>query len=123
MFLTLPFPESILLPNRKEHWAVKYPFVQAARQVAWATSLEAIMRIPGWQPITKCAVYYTWFPPDNRARDDDNYTSACKPFLDGLVSSGLLLDDSNKVVQSVKGSFAPVDKVNPRTEVLIMEVS
>jgi hypothetical protein len=120
VLLTLPFPDSLLLPNRKEHWTVKSPVVKTARQVAWATSLEAIMRIPGWQPISQCEIYYTWFPPDNRRRDDDGYILACKPFLDGLVDSGLLLDDSNKVVQRVSGSFGPADKANPRTEVLIL---
>ncbi len=123
MLLILPFPESILLPNRKEHWADKYPAVQAAKQVAWATAHEEIMKIPGWKPISRCVIQYTFYPPDNRRRDEDNHASACKPYLDGLVLAGLLLDDSNKVIQHVSRCFGPADRTNSRTEVNIMEVS
>ncbi len=123
MILELPFPDSILLPNRKEHWADKYPAVQAAKQIAWATAREEMMRIPGWKPISKCVIQYTFYPPDNRRRDPDNYVRAAKHYLDGMVIAGLLLDDSNKVLQNASGCFGPADRANPRTEVNIMEVS
>lgn len=123
MIITLPLPMGLLLPNRKAHWTKKRAVYTAAKQLAWATALETIMRVPGWRPIASCVVQYTFYAPDKRHRDPDNYAAACKPYLDGLVISGLLLDDSNRVIKNSSGRFGDPDPANPRTEVDITEVS
>jgi Holliday junction resolvase RusA-like endonuclease len=111
-----------MLPNRKAHWKAKREAFVTAKQLAWATALEAVMRIPGWRPISSCVVQYTFYGPDHRLRDPDNYAAACKPYLDGLVAAGLLLDDSNRVIKNSSGRFGQPDDKGPRTEVEITEV-
>jgi len=119
--IVLPLPTGLMLPNRKAHWKAKREAFVTAKQLAWATALEAVMRIPGWRPISSCVVQYTFYGPDHRLRDPDNYAAACKPYLDGLVAAGLLLDDSNRVIKNSSGRFGQPDDKGPRTEVEITE--
>lgn len=67
----------------------------------------------------KCAqVNITYFFPDKRRRDPDNYSG--KFILDGLVRAGVLADDSfSNVVISLTGKYC---KDCPRTEIEIEEL-
>jgi len=61
----------------------------------------------------KAKVKLTYFFPDRRRRDPDNY--AGKVIMDGLVNAGIIKDDSfNNVELELAGD---VDKDNPRTEI------
>ena len=117
MVLVLPFPDSRLLPNQKLHWAIKYQSAQAAKTMAF---IEA-SRFRQKTPLPSVSVKVTWFPPDNRRRDEDNYTRATKHYMDGIVQAGLIEDDNHRVIKDVKRGFGPPDKGNPRTEIEIKE--
>lgn len=54
----------------------------------------------------------------NRRRDPDNIASAKKFILDGLVTAGVLPDDSWKWIASFNDVFY-VDQTNPRVEVFV----
>jgi hypothetical protein len=41
----------------------------------------------------RAAVHYRFEFPDRRRRDAANYIQACKPYIDGIVDSGLIVDD------------------------------
>lgn len=58
-----------------------------------------------------------WFPT-NKRRDPDNYSG--KFILDGLVKSGIIMDDSFEHIKLLieKGG---VDKKFPRTEIIVVE--
>ena len=50
---------------------------------------------PGkWNDIDYARVDVTFVVPDNRRRDKSNLSSAFKPALDGIVDTGILVDDS-----------------------------
>ena len=66
----------------------------------------------------KAVVTLTYYFPDKRRRDSDNY--AGKLILDGLVRAGIIEDDSFDNVQLVlRGGY---DKENPRTEIEVEEI-
>ena len=63
----------------------------------------------------------TWYCK-NKKKDKDNIAAGIKFILDGLVMADAIEDDGWKQVNSFKHSFK-VDKLNPRVEVRIREVS
>lgn len=69
------------------------------------------------EPLEKAAVTITYYFPDNRRRDPDNYCG--KMILDGLTAAGVIIDDSFKHIDlTLKGA---VSKTQPRTEVEVEE--
>ena len=72
------------------------------------------------KPLMRADVYITYYFKDNRRRDADNYSG--KMILDPLVKEGVLIDDSfdNVELHPHKGG---VDKLNPRTEIEIIEIT
>lgn len=69
------------------------------------------------KPLEKAIVRITYFFPDNRRRDLDNYSG--KMLLDPLVKEGVIVDDSFQHIKLLLEAY--VDKSNPRTEIEIME--
>lgn len=65
-------------------------------------------------------IWFLWVEP-NRKRDPDNIAAAKKFILDGLVSAGIILNDTQKYIRAFRDEFS-VDKENPRVELIIMEV-
>lgn len=62
-----------------------------------------------------------WIERDCR-RDIDNVSSGgIKVLMDGLVTAGILKDDSRRWVRSILHTFPEPDKANPRVEVTIIE--
>lgn len=73
---------------------------------------------PPKQPFEKAIVTITYYFPDRRRRDPDNYSG--KMILDPLVREGYIADDSfNHIELRLNAKY---DKQNPRTEVTITGV-
>ena len=72
------------------------------------------------KPFKKAEVTITYYFPTKHRRDPDNYSG--KLILDPLVRCGILEDDSfsNIVNLNLNGKY---DKDNPRTEIIVKEVS
>ena len=49
-------------------------------------------------PYEKAHITITWVAKDKRRRDVDNLFASMKPYIDGLVESGLLVDDDARHV-------------------------
>jgi Holliday junction resolvase RusA-like endonuclease len=85
---------------------------------AWADKVRLLCRPKPKKPIEKSNVLLTYFFPDNRRRDPDNYSG--KMIMDGLVRAGIIKDDSFDCVSLfLDGQY---DKENPRTEIYIREI-
>lgn len=70
------------------------------------------------EPLQMASVRITYFFPDARRRDADNYCG--KYILDGLTRSGVIADDDfAHIVLTVKGY---ADRKNPRTEIEVTEI-
>lgn len=86
----------------------------------WTTAVKiscmACKDKPG-KPYERATVEITYFFPDRRRHDADNY--AGKFLLDGLTHAGVIVDDDLKHITTViAGDY---DKNHPRTEIVIKE--
>ena len=82
--ILLPWPPSVLNPNRRCHWAVKAKAVKAYRKESgWATKASGD-RIKGKGAID---LHISFYPPDNRSRDLDGMLSSIKAGLDGIADA------------------------------------
>ena len=73
------------------------------------------------EPFQRARVKITYYFPDKRRRDPDNYAGGAKNIMDAIVARGLLADDSFQYVElTVAGE---VDREHPRTEIEITEIA
>ena len=71
------------------------------------------------EPYKRAAVEITYWFPDRRRRDADNYCG--KLLLDGLTKAGIIEDDDLRHIRlAIRGEY---DKARPRTEITITEES
>lgn len=94
--ITLPFPSSELMPNRRlgKHWSSTNQAKSKAYSDAYTLAYQAISQYRGpWYPTNgQVPVTLTFLPPDKRRRDLDNLLAASKSALDG-VAAALAMDD------------------------------
>lgn len=83
----------------------------------WAAVIGYTCRPRPAKPLRSARVRLTYFFPDRRRRDPDNYSG--KMILDGLVGAGVLADDSfDNIRLELCGGY---DKDCPRTEIEVEE--
>lgn len=113
--ITLPWIDKALNAHNKGHWRTKAKPTREAREIAYSLAQRAI--IDGEPHIVgKASVRYRFFVPDNKRRDAANMKQSCKPFIDGVVDSGLISGDHWQVLIDI-GSIVEIDKTNPRVEI------
>lgn len=89
--ITLPWPDAVLSPNARPHWAAKARAVKAARQRAgWLVRVSIQQRAKAWPRVN---VAITFCPPNTRRRDLDNLIASHKAASDGIADA-LGIDDS-----------------------------
>lgn len=107
-----PYHESI------NTWMImRRPMMNALKQ-RWKDFVQWLISEQGYDNlrIDRCEIHQKVFYPTRRRRDIDN--SVPKFILDGLVESGMIIDDSyNHIVKLVLE--CGFDKDNPRTEIII----
>ena len=107
-----PFHESINI------WMImKRPMMNALKQ-KWKDFIIWLVNERGYTNlhINKCEISQTVYYPNNRRHDTDN--SVPKFILDGLVESGMIIDDDSAHVTKLTLMCA-VDIERPRTELKI----
>ena len=96
-----------------------HKYNQEKKRWEWLIRGAASGKIPS-KPFKKAIVTINYFFPTRHRRDPDNYSG--KMILDPLVRCGILEDDSfsNIINLNLEGGY---DKENPRTEIIVKEVS
>jgi len=98
--IILPWPTKALSPNARVHWSKKAKAAERYRYDCKMTSLEYI-RAGKWDMKAlsdlvaggyELHVFIDFYPPNRRARDDDNVIAAFKSGRDGLADA-LGIDD------------------------------
>lgn len=100
--IELPWPDPILSPNKRPHWAQKNKAYQKDR-------LNAFSITPSATTLCKCenesehanacelkhnyTIRVTFYPKSNRRMDLDNALASCKALFDGMCDK-LGIDDS-----------------------------
>lgn len=94
--IELPWPDPALHVHAKGvHWAKKAGATKAARRLAERRARLAMQTrkhsVLAGDPVMLC---YGFIMPDRRGRDIENLRGMCKPYVDGVVDAGLLVDDN-----------------------------
>lgn len=108
-----PYHESINV------WMIlKRPAMNALKQ-KWKDFIKWFVTEQGYANlrIEECEISQTIYYPNNRRHDIDN--SVPKFVLDGLVESGMIVDDDSLHITKLK-LMCKVDVEHPRTELRIM---
>ena len=92
----LPWPDTKLSPNQRQHWTKLAKAKKAYRQSCYLRTLEQISIWKGKLPEGDLVLTLTFVPPDKRKRDVDNLLARMKAGLDG-VAEALGIDDSRFV--------------------------
>jgi len=100
MEITLPWPPSALSPNARSIWK-KINAAKSYRTECRMRTLEANLDTSHIKAALTAKthtlhVFIEFYPPDRRARDDDNLVASFKAGRDG-VADGLGIDDRNFV--------------------------
>lgn len=120
--IVLPPPSAKLHAHNKGHWRSKSNAVRELRFSA-ATLVRAAMARESIQESWDAAeIEYRFYFKDNRRRDAANAVQAMKPAIDGVVDAGLISDDCWQRLQIV-GVVCGIDRENPRTALILNEVS
>lgn len=107
-----PYHESI------NTWMImKRPAMNSLKQ-RWKDFIKWFVNEQGYANlrIDKCEICQTIYYPTNRRHDTDN--SVPKFVLDGLVESGMIIDDDCKHIKKLTLECS-IDTKRPRTELLI----
>lgn len=100
--------------GRKNEWAYR------AQKQEMESLVYAYCRPTPPEPIEKAVVTLTFHFKTRQRHDPDNYAGGSKPILDGLVKSGIILDDSFDCIDLCVKQGEP-DK-NGRTDICVEEV-
>jgi len=60
---------------------------------------------------TPVTITLTYYLPDMRLRDIDNYSKAV---IDKMVNDGVIMDDSFKIIQEITARYGGIDRGNAR---------
>ena len=89
-------PPAECSPNARIHWAKRYRAAEVYRGSVFYECVSArnIGLLEGRSfPIARAQVHLTFVFGCRRRRDEDNLLARFKPGLDGIVQSGLIMDD------------------------------
>ena len=90
MILTMPWPQRVLSPNARAHWAQIAKAKKALRaEWAWQAKAQGASEVAS----KSLTVHLEFHKPSRRAMDMDNMLASCKAGLDGLADV-LGVDDS-----------------------------
>jgi len=89
-------------PNWRGHWSERYKASRIYQSAVFYCCVDAKNRasMEGTSlPVGKARIALTFIFSNRRRRDRDNLLARFKPGLDGIVQSGLLLDDDSEHLQ------------------------
>lgn len=111
------WPDKALFPNRAGntlHWAQRSALRAEARSEAFFLTGQALykyrQKTEDWldHPYPKASIVILITAKDKRKRDLDGFLTACKPWLDGIVDAGVLVDDNYFCVPQITIRFEGV---------------
>lgn len=113
--ITLGLPPRALMPNARPHHHAKARAVKKYRRAACVLAQAVLPESAPWERAT---IRPTFYHALRRDRDGDNAVASLKSAIDGLVASGLIVDDSSKHLATLPPAFQ-IDKQSPRVELRI----
>jgi len=89
--IKLPWPDKLLSPNARCHWAVKSKCTKQHRALAFIAARQQCQKIPRW-PVAYYSLTCT-LGPNRKTPDEDNLLAQLKAYRDGLQDAGIVTND------------------------------
>jgi Holliday junction resolvase RusA-like endonuclease len=86
------------IPPTQNQFRQMHHFRIAKEKKYWEWYVQFEVKAQKIKPMQRVKVIYEFHFKDNRRRDADNYSTACKFIQDGLVQAGILQDDNFDIV-------------------------
>ena len=121
--IVLPWPDKALNPNSRNRWA-KIKATKEAREqgrygVLEITHIWPPDKAPSLKPLPdELIAQYTFYPPDRRHRDQDNYSAMMKSYQDGVCDALGVDDFCFQMAAPVWGTVVKGGKVVLKLEVI-----
>jgi len=111
-------------PNWRGHWAQRYQAGELYKSAVYYSCVDARNRAlaKGRLVFIRARLNLTFIFPQRRRRDKDNLIARFKPGLDGIVDSGLVVDDDAEHLEIVGVSIQVDKKQAPLTIIELHEV-
>ena len=116
--IELPWPDKRLSPNSRNRWA-KIKATKWARHDAFYVTREAKNDVIEWYSgglPYRILAQYTFYPPDRRQRDRDNFSAMMKAYQDGVCDALGIDDNCFEMEKPIWGEVTPGGKVVLRLE-------
>ncbi|MBA7641339.1 hypothetical protein ES703_49016 [subsurface metagenome] len=90
-------------PNWRGHWRQRYQAGEVYKSAVYYSCVDARNRAlaKGRLVFMRARLNLTFVFPQSRRRDEDNLIARFKPGLDGIVDSGLVVDDDAEHLEIV----------------------
>lgn len=118
--VTLSLPDKGLSPNARTYRKKKAELIIVAREAAYYVCLAEVSR-SGW-PFQHATARETYYWPVKRRRDTRNAESRTKALWDGIVKSGMIVDDDYEHLVHLPSVFE-LDRKNPRLVIDIWDTT
>ena len=112
------WPDRGLFPNqagKKLHWAERSELRHTAKEEAYFRALNKLDK-----PFERATIEIFVTAGDKRQRDLRGFQEACEPWIDGLITAGILKNSSYFCVPNISVIFQGVSKW--RVTILITEI-
>lgn len=96
-------------PNARLHWSKVAKHKKAYRMTCYVLALEAGLRSIPWEG--DIHLWIDFYPPDRRARDQDNMLASCKALFDGLADAMHVNDKRFRLHPYVKDEIGGMVKI------------
>lgn len=116
-------PAVELRPNyhKSNYWFGRAAFSRQARQDAYMLGLSRVSWLRDFVAIEYCEVTEVFTVPTLRGVDVEGLMAACKPWIDGLVDAGVIVDDDWQHVRKLTG-LVRYSKGREATEIIVSGV-
>lgn len=98
--IELPLPPKELSPNAGKKQNV-HKINRITKKAQSDTIAYVREQIPMGKPLEHATVTVQFIKPTRGRRDLDNLIAAAKPYMDGLVLAGVIVDDNSDVIKTV----------------------
>lgn len=95
--MELPLPDPDLSPNSRVHYQERARATRDAKEEV----IVAVLEKGRPKPLDRATVTVTFVVPNKRRRDKGNLIASAKPYLDGLVTAGVITDDNWQAIEEV----------------------
>jgi crossover junction endodeoxyribonuclease RusA len=106
--IVLPFPPFALNPNKRQHWSVTAKAKKLYREACYILTKQSGAKVD-WDGDVHA--WIDFYPPDRRARDDDNMIAAFKAGRDGMADALGIDDKRIRIHPYVKNEVGGMVKI------------